>query len=127
LSDVIYIKGNAFNTLVAITESEQSRGLMYQNWPPPVMTFPYRTAAIRKFWMHNTVSPLDIVFCNANKIVAIYKGEPLSTTMVGPEMPVDLVVEFPAGTIKEKNISIGDEVSFKPAQNTVARYLKTYS
>lgn len=83
--DEIFINGKKFPTKVAITEEEQQKGLMYVSWPPPVMVFPYQKSGQRKFWMKNTISPLDIVFCNDNKIIKIVKGEPLSTMMVGPE------------------------------------------
>ena len=48
MSDIISIKGQVFPTLVAVTEAEQSKGLMYQKWPPPIMSFPYKRAATRR-------------------------------------------------------------------------------
>jgi uncharacterized membrane protein (UPF0127 family) len=72
--DKIYVNGKWFNTEVAISEAEQAKGLMFKEWPPPVMVFPYKDATIRKFWMKNTVSPLDIVFCREGKFVEILKG-----------------------------------------------------
>ena len=100
-------------TLLAITPQEQERGLMHKKWPPPIMSFIYKLPSINKFWMHNTPSPLDIVFCHNNIIVNICKGEPYSTALIGDDSFSDLVVEFPHGTCKDKNIKIGDSIILK--------------
>jgi uncharacterized membrane protein (UPF0127 family) len=120
VSDTISIKGQVFPTLVALTEAEQSRGLMFREWPPPIMVFPYRTAAPRRFWMKNTISPLDIVFCKANHVVGIFRGDPLSTKLIGPDEPSDLVVELPAGTADHLGLSVGDYVGFAPTKKPVS-------
>jgi hypothetical protein len=123
-TDEIFINGIKFGTKVAITEEDQQRGLMYQPWPPPVMVFPYQKASQRKFWMKNTISPLDIIFCRSNKIVKIVRGEPLSTAMVGPEEPSDFVIELPAGTCKEHNFQSGQNIFFKPSVKSLAHILQ---
>lgn len=125
MSDIISIKGMVLPTLVAITDEEQRRGLMFQEWPPPIMSFPYHTAAVRRFWMKNTSSPLDIIFCRANRVVGIFRGEPMSTTLVGPEEPSDLVVELPAGTASKLGLEVGDYVGFSPTKETIAKQLNT--
>jgi uncharacterized protein len=122
--DTISIKGQIFPTLVAITAEEQHRGLMYKEWPPPIMVFPYKRAEQRRFWMHNTISPLDIIFCRGNYVVGIFKGEPLSTKMVGPDEPADLVVELPAGTAARLGLAVGDYVGFSPTKITSERQRK---
>lgn len=121
MGDAISIKGQTFPALVAVTAEEQQRGLMYQQWPPPIMAFPYRKASVRKFWMKNTVSPLDIIFCRANEVVGIFRGEPLSTTLVGPNEPSDLVVELPAGTAERLGLQVGDYVGYSPTKETLAK------
>lgn len=123
MSDKIIIGNNIFDTLVAVTEDEHARGLMYKKWPPPVMIFPYKTADVRRFWMRNTISPLDIIFCKENKIVDIKYGEPLSTKLIGPIEPVDLVIELPYGTAKNAGIKIGDDVSIVYSTQTLNRIL----
>jgi uncharacterized membrane protein (UPF0127 family) len=121
MSDQIIISGHRFPTLVAITDEEHETGLMWRRWPPPIMIFPYKRAAIRKFWMKNTVSPLDILFCRGNKIVDICYGEPFSTRMIGPDAPVDLVVEVPHGTVRDYGIRIGDTVNPVLSNKTISR------
>lgn len=107
-NNFIEINGEKFSTLVAITPEDHSRGLMWQPWPPPIMVFPYKKAQIRKFWMRNTVSPLDILFCRNGKIISICFGEPYSTQLIGPEDPSDLVIELPRG--QAKNFCVGNSV-----------------
>lgn len=121
MNDKVIIAGHEFPTLVALTEAEQARGLMYKMWPPPVMVFPYKKASPVKFWMKNTYCPLDIVFCKDNLVTGIYQGEPLSTAAVGPDMPSDLVVELPAGTSAKLGIRPGDRVKVNYSINTMAR------
>lgn len=125
--DTVYIGSHKFSTLVAISQQEQARGLMGQEWPPPVMCFPYKRADYRKFWMKNTPSPLDIIFVKSNVVVDILKGEPHSTTTVGPNVPCDLVVELPFGTVSQLNISVGDVVKTCFSIDTMSRFLKESS
>lgn len=120
-SDIVTIGNNSFYTLVAVTDEEHQKGLMYQAWPPPIMSFPYKNANIRKFWMKNTESPLDIVFCCAGKVVDIQQGKPYDTTLIGPNKPIDLVVELPQGYVKSHKISVGDSVEIKYSLRTLAR------
>jgi len=124
MSDIISIKGQIFQTLVAVTEEEQSNGLMYQKWPPPIMSFPYKRATPRRFWMKNCGTPLDIVFCRGNCVVGIFKGEPFSTKLVGPDEPTDFVVELPAGKAASLGLAIGDYVGFSPTKITAERQQK---
>lgn len=121
----VTIDGVEFNAKAAITESEQTLGLMYQQWPPPVMFFPYKNASIKRFWMKNTVSPLDIIFCRANRVIAIFEGVPMSTAMVGPNEPADLVVELPKGTAEKHGFAIGSSVKVKYSAETAAKVLLT--
>ncbi len=106
----IYIGSNVFPTYFAISSQEQQQGLMDVNWPPPVMSFVYDTPQQNKFWMKNTPSPLDIVFCRKGEIISIHKGEPFSTSAIGPDEFSDLVIEFPHGTIASINIQINNKV-----------------
>lgn len=124
MTDIVFVKDKAIPVKVAITEAEQSRGLMGQKWPPPAMVFPYAAAGTHKFWMKNTPSPLDIVFCRAGKILEIVKGEPMSTRLVGPDVPCDMVVEFPFGTMGALGVKVGDEIEFRPTMKSLAMEMR---
>jgi uncharacterized membrane protein (UPF0127 family) len=106
----ILIGDHKLRTFLAVSDKEKEIGLMHQKWPPPVMTFLYTEGEFKKFWMKNTPSPLDIVFCYNGKVASIHEGVPFSTRMVGPNHLSDLVVELPYGTCKKLGIDIGDSV-----------------
>lgn len=103
----VYIGDNVFSTLLAISEDEQRVGLMGHGWPPPTMTFIYDKPQINKFWMKNTPSALDIIFCYKNKVSQICYGEPYSTSIIGDDKLSDLVIELPFGTVDSYGIKIG--------------------
>lgn len=113
MSNSIKICNVEFPTLLAITSEEQELGLMYIEPPTPVMTFVYGQSRVNKYWMSNTPSSLDIIFCNNGKVSQICKGLPYSTATIGNDTPSDLVIELPAGSAKEHNLKIGDTVYLK--------------
>jgi uncharacterized protein len=120
----ICIGNNIFPTLLAISEPEQQRGLMEQQWPPPVMSFIYTYPRINKFWMHNTPSPLDIVFCHQGKVSQLHIGEPFSTEMIGDNKFSDLIIEFPHGTVDKSEIKIGHSVEIvKPTPEELRKII----
>lgn len=103
----VYVNSQIFPTLLAISEDEQAQGLMHKAWPPPVMAFVYGFPRVNKFWMKNTPSPLDIVFCFQGKVRQICTGEPHSTSIIGSDDLSDLVIEFPHGTVNSSGIKLG--------------------
>lgn len=120
----IYIHNNVFPTLLAISEEEQSQGLMHQKWPPPVMSFIYSSPRINKFWMKSTPSPLDIIFCHGGRVSEICYGEPHSTSVIGGNFFSDLVVELPRGTAESSQIKIGHSVGLvKPTPDELHRII----
>jgi uncharacterized membrane protein (UPF0127 family) len=121
---VIFIDNNLFESLLAISNEEQSRGLMYIDPPTPIMAFVYNKPQINKFWMSNTRAPLDIVFCNNGEVTQICKGEPYSTKMIGDHMFSDLIIEFPYGTVKSSGIKLKHKVGLvKPTTEELKRII----
>src|ERR1041385_7803219 len=106
----IHINDHVFPTLFALSSEEQSKGLMGQEWPPPIMSFLYSNSSCNKFWMSNTPSPLDIVFSHNGIVNQIYKGEPYSTTIIGSDQLSNLIVEFPYGTVSKFGFKLGDKI-----------------
>ena len=113
----IYIDNHVLSTLLALSEKEQQTGLMHQPFPPPVMTFVYDSPKLSKFWMKNTPSPLDIVFCCNGSVVEICKGEPFSTKLIGSQES-DLVVELPYGTADKLGVTLGSRVGLITTKKT---------
>lgn len=70
------------------------------------MAFVYSAPQTNRFWMKNTPSPLDIVFCQNGKVAEICFGEPHSTEIIGTKVS-DLVIELPYGTIDSIGLKVG--------------------
>ena len=58
-SGYVYLGNYVFHSLLAVSNAEQERGLMYQKPPTPVMSFIYPYPKQNRFWMSNTPSKLD--------------------------------------------------------------------
>jgi uncharacterized membrane protein (UPF0127 family) len=120
----IHIANNIFPTLLAISFEEQAQGLMGQEWPPPIMSFIYTQAQVNRFWMKNTVSPLDILFCHQGRIKQICFGQPNSTAMIGDHQLSDLVIELPFGTSAASGIKLEHKVGLvKPTQDELKKII----
>ena len=119
----IYVANNIYPSLIAISEEEQAKGLMFEPFPPPIMSFIYAEPRINRFWMKNTPSPLDIVFCCNGEIIQICKGEPYSTSTIGGAHS-DLVIEFPFGTVLNHDIKLGHKVGIvEPREHELKRII----
>ena len=119
--DSVIVGNNKFKAVFAITEEEQLRGLMWTKLPT-VMAFPFKKSKPTKFWMKNTLIPLDVLFCNKGKIIECHYGVPLSEKLFGPDAPSDLVIEMPSGYIEKNNIKIGDEVDLQYSIKTMSKW-----
>jgi uncharacterized protein len=65
-----------------------------------------------RFWMKNTLIPLDLLFIQVDgRIVAIAEhAEPGSLRRIGPDMPVKGVLELNGGRVEALGIQPGDRV-----------------
>ncbi len=120
--DKLIIGPHEILTRVAVYPEELEQGLMYASWPPPILSFAYLKPQIRKFWMKNTPSPLDIIFSFQGKIINICQGVPFSLESIGPNKFSDLVVEMPAGMTNLLNISLDQNIKLYPSLKTAAKH-----
>lgn len=121
MNDYIKIGNHQFQTLVAVTDQEHQQGLKYYSWPPPIMSFYFKKAELHPFWMKDTPSPLDLIFCCDNKIIDIVAGTPFALHHIGPTDVTDLVVEVPANFSNKAGIKIGQSVHLQLSIKTTAR------
>lgn len=104
---------------VADEPQEQAMGLQLRGPLPPLrgMWFPFEDALLR-FWMHRTPEPLDMVFINDNRVIAIEEAATpcprLPCRSYGPNEPGDGVVELAAGEARRLGIVVGSEAVIRP-------------
>ncbi len=104
-----------FMVEIADDDAERQRGLMERE---PLaddrgMLFQFPDLAERGFWMHNTPSPLDIVYIDPRgRIVSIARNAtPYSDTVIPSNGPASGVLELRAGRADEIGARPGDKVS----------------
>jgi len=105
---------HAFMVEIADEEPERQRGLMFR---PPLeddrgMLFQFPDVTERGFWMHNTPSPLDIIYIAPDgRIVSIAANTtPYSDTPIPSHGPASGVLEVRAGRAAEIGAKAGDTV-----------------
>jgi uncharacterized membrane protein (UPF0127 family) len=111
--------GQCIQLEVADEPQEQAMGLQLRGPLPPLqgMWFPFEDALLR-FWMHRTPEPLDMVFINDNRVIAIEEAATpcprLPCRSYGPNTPGDGVVELAAGEARRLGIVVGSEAVIRP-------------
>jgi len=121
--DFFIYKNNRLPAVLAITEEEQTKGLMHQLELPPVMAFVYTEPRYSSFWMRSVPKPLDIIFCLKNKIVSIAHGIPYCTDLIGGRELSDLVLEIPRGRAEDFGMKIGDDIKMEYHPKSISRIL----
>lgn len=113
-------KGIAKDTLnIQIADDSEKRrtGLMHYKelGENEGMLFIFEKEERQSFWMKNTAIPLDIIFINEQKeIVDIApNNKPYSLKSITSLEYALYILEVNAGYCNDKNIEIGDEISFE--------------
>ena len=107
---------------VASTPMQKRIGLMQRTPLPPLrgMWFPFDQRQPLRFWMLNTLAPLDMVFIRDGRVMAIEADVPVCPALpcrgYGPSEPSDGVVELGAGEVRRLGIRIGDQINIVPIQ-----------
>ncbi|MDE0283393.1 MAG: DUF192 domain-containing protein [Gammaproteobacteria bacterium] len=102
---------------VADTNRLKSIGLMYRSSMPEGqgMLLLNEKPQRMNIWMKNTFIPLDIIYIDSNghivKIVENARTE--STTVMPSDGKVKAVLELNSGQVRQKNISVGDSVTYQ--------------
>jgi uncharacterized membrane protein (UPF0127 family) len=109
----------AVNIELAETQSVQAKGLSGREGLAENngMLFIYSNYALRSFWMKNMNFPIDIIWIRDDKIAGFNEnlqpeGDSPTNKYQSP-VPVNYVLEVPAGFIKKHGIRVGDMVELK--------------
>ncbi len=117
---VLYPASGAQKSVVQVelarVPEEHARGLMYRRElsPSSGMLFLFDGLEVRRFWMRNTLIPLDMLFLDANrKVVGIEEQTvPHDETGRGPDAPAQYVLEVPGGYCRRHGIGVGSHAEF---------------
>jgi hypothetical protein len=109
------IAGRKFELEVAKTPQQQQIGLMYRTSLADNrgMLFVFASPQPTRFWMKNTLIPLDMIFLRQGKVMAIASAVPCTTTTCptyGADTDIDQVIELRSGTIAQIGLKVGDRV-----------------
>ena len=112
---------------VADQPDEQRLGLMQRPALSPLrgMWFPARPARPMRFWMHNTLAPLDMVFVRDGRVLDIAANVPVCRALPCPSYWADAdgngradfadgVIEIGAGEAERLRIHAGHAVVIEP-------------
>lgn len=113
--DQVTIGDQVFKMRYAVTPEERTKGLMFVEAMPEDqgMVFLFPDHQPRKFWMHNTFIPLDMLFFDHDmRLIHIEENAtPHDLTPRGPDESVCVVVEINGGEAAKRGIKKGDILS----------------
>ncbi len=108
----------AFRIEYAGSEAQQATGMMFRPKVPrgTGMLFPHLPARPASFWMHNTISSLDLIFIAPGGTIesVAANAPPLSDAIISSHGPVEAVLEIGPGEAARLGIRPGDHASWKP-------------
>lgn len=106
--------GAVYRVEVARTPEEQAQGLMYRESlaPRAGMLFLFGEPAVHKFWMKNTMIPLDMIWMDGTgKVVFVSANTPPCQAdpcpSYGPDAPIASVLEIAGGMAAKEKVVVG--------------------
>ena len=112
--------GAVYRLELAKTPEEQAQGLMFRESLPDRagMLFLFPDASVHKFWMKNTMIPLDMIWMDAGgKVLFVSantppcKADPCAN--YGPDAPASSVLEIAGGMAAKEKIEPGAVLKFE--------------
>ncbi len=120
---VLLPSGAVYRLELARTPEEQGQGLMFRESLPEKtgMLFLFGDEGVHRFWMKNTMIPLDMVWMDADgKVLFVSADTPPCRTdpcpSYGPESPAASVLEVAAGRAAREKIVVGSILRFKDVE-----------
>ena len=117
--DLNYKSGEFLRLFIADDPIEKESGLMGIKKLDPNygMIFVFDPPEKIKFWMKNTLIPLDVIFIKNDNIIEILQNVLPCTLdecpLFGPKEKVDFVIELKSGRSKELGLEIGNKIFLK--------------
>ncbi len=117
---VVLPSGSAYRLELARTPEEQAQGLMFRESLPEKagMLFLFGDKGVHRFWMKNTMIPLDMVWMDAEGRVLFVsadtppcKADPCPS--YGTETPAASVLEIAGGMAAKEKIVVGSVLHFE--------------
>ena len=117
---VILPSGAVYSIELARTPEEQAQGLMFREGLPGKtgMLFLFSANGVHRFWMKNTMIPLDMVWMDGGgKVLFVSadtppcKADPCPS--YGPEAPAASVLEIAGGKASKEKIGVGSVLRFE--------------
>jgi uncharacterized membrane protein (UPF0127 family) len=109
----LHIKDNVLNCEVKNTAEGIKTGMMGRGRIDGCMVFMLPFLGEQRFHMLNCLIPLDIIFCDDNKVTAIHKNCPPCDDDEVCESYLgygNLAIEFKSGYCEEIGLKVGDEI-----------------
>ena len=102
---------------LARSDEERGQGLMFREHldADAGMLFLFEAESIQRFWMKNTLIPLDMLFISANREVVgiVENAEPQTETVRQVDRPSQYVLEVNGGFAAAHGITAGTPVEFR--------------
>lgn len=115
-----------FNVEVADDAGEQQKGLMFREKMSASagMLFVYERPHRARFWMKNTLIPLDMIFLDRTGRVTriVENAEPLDETPIDGGDNVLMVLEINGGMARGLGITVGSELRHPAFDSTIAAW-----
>ena len=116
---VEFPSGAVYRAELARTPEELAQGLMFRESLPEHtgMLFLFPGSDVHKFWMKNTMIPLDMVWMDAEgKVLFVSASTPPCRTdpcpTYGPELPATSVLEIAGGVASREKVTVGSTIRF---------------
>ena len=111
--------GAVYRLELARTPEEQAQGLMFRESlaPRSGMLFPFPDASVHKFWMKNTMIPLDMVWLDpSGKVLFVSANTPPCRAdpcpSYGPDAAAASVLEIAGGKAAIEKVTVGATLRF---------------
>lgn len=117
---VVLPSGAVYKVEIARTPEEQTQGLMFRESLPERtgMLFLFTDAAPHRFWMKNTMIPLDMIWMDGDGRVFFVsantppcKADPCPN--YGPDSPAASVLEIAGGLAAKEKVTVGSTIRFE--------------